>query len=109
MRDIGVHQFVPMDRVIYGKSAADAVHEEAGRLEARRVFLIVSRTLNTTTDEIEKVRTALGARYAGTFDGVAQHTTREQAVLATALAWTQRPTWWWRSAAGPWSILRRSY
>jgi len=61
MRDIGVHQFVPMDRVIYGKSAADAVHEEAGRLEARRVFLIVSRTLNTTTDEIEKVRTALGA------------------------------------------------
>lgn len=86
MRDIGVHQFVPMDRVIYGKSAADAVHEEAGRLEARRVFLIVSRTLNTTTDEIEKVRTALGARYAGTFDGVAQHTTREQAVLATALA-----------------------
>jgi maleylacetate reductase len=86
MRDIGLHQFVPMDRIIYGKPAAAAILEEAERIDARRVFLLASRTLNTTTDEIEKVRMALGTRYAGTFDGVAQHTTREQAVLATSAA-----------------------
>ncbi|WPO43959.1 iron-containing alcohol dehydrogenase [Tardiphaga sp. 42S5] len=86
MREEGFHQFIPMDRVIYGKPAATAILEEAERLDARRVYLIVSRTLKTTTDEIEKIRSALGARYAGEFDGVAEHTTREQAVQAASRA-----------------------
>src|SRR5260370_39329842 len=47
---------------------------------------MVSRTLNAQTDEIEKIRKALGSRYAGTFDGVPQHTTRASAVEATAHA-----------------------
>jgi maleylacetate reductase len=42
--------------------------------------LIASRTLNTTTDEIEKIRKALGDPHAETFDGVPQHTTREVVV-----------------------------
>ena len=42
--------------------------------------MIVSRTLNTKTDEIEKIRKALGDRHAATFDGVPQHTTREAVV-----------------------------
>jgi maleylacetate reductase len=75
-----------MDSVIYGKPAADALREEAERLGARRVFLIVSRTLNTQTDEIEKIRVGLGDRYAQTFDGVPQHTTREAVVQIAALA-----------------------
>jgi maleylacetate reductase len=66
-----------MESVIYGKPAADALREEAERLGAKRVYLIASRTLNTTTDEIERIRAALGARHAGTFDGVPQHTTRD--------------------------------
>ena len=49
-----------MESVIYGKPAAEALREEAERLGAKRVYLIASRTLNTTTDEIEKIRTALG-------------------------------------------------
>jgi maleylacetate reductase len=75
-----------MDFVIYGKPAAEALREEAERLGARRVFLIVSRTLNTTTDEIEKIRNALGERHAGTFDGIPQHTTREVVVQTAARA-----------------------
>jgi maleylacetate reductase len=86
MRAPGSYQYPPMDSVIYGKPAAEALREEAERLGARRVFLIASRTLNTKTDEIEKIRKSLGDRYAGTFDGIPQHTTREVVVQAAAHA-----------------------
>lgn len=79
MRSTGVHNFPAIDRVIYGKAASEAISEEAERLDAKRVFLIVSRTLNTKTDEIEKIRRALGSRHVATFDGIAEHTTRKQA------------------------------
>ncbi|MGY3495895.1 iron-containing alcohol dehydrogenase [Bradyrhizobium sp. USDA 4502] len=77
MRVTGSHQYPTMESVIYGKPAAEALREEVERLDARRVYLIASRTLNTTTDEIEKIRQALGDRHAATFDGVPQHTTRD--------------------------------
>ncbi|RZN25988.1 iron-containing alcohol dehydrogenase [Bradyrhizobium sp. Leo121] len=80
MHAAGSYQYPPMDSVIYGKPAAEALREEAERLGAKRVYLIVSRTLNSTTDEIEKIRTALGDRYAATFDGIPQHTTRDVVV-----------------------------
>lgn len=86
MRDQCLHLFPPMDRVIYGVPTARAVAEEAERLGARRVFLIVSRTLNTKTDEIEKVRVALGDRHAGSFDGTPQHTSRIECAEATQQA-----------------------
>jgi maleylacetate reductase len=82
----GSYQYPAMDFVIYGKPAAEALREEAERLGARRVFLIASRTLNTSTDEIEKIRNALGERHAGTFDGIPQHTTREVVVQTAARA-----------------------
>jgi maleylacetate reductase len=86
MRAAGSYQYPPMDFVIYGKPAAQALREEAERLDAKRVFLIASRTLNTTTDEIEKIRAGLEDRYAGTFDGIPQHTTRDVVVQAAAHA-----------------------
>lgn len=79
MRKSGIHNFPAMDRVVFGKPAAEALKDEATRLDAKRVFLIVSRTLNTKTDEIEKIRTALGDRHIKTVDGIAQHTTRKEA------------------------------
>ncbi len=79
MRKVGIHNFPDIDRVVYGKSAAEALNDEAVRLNANRVFLLVSRTLNTKTDEIEKIRRALGNKHVATFDGIAQHTTRKQA------------------------------
>jgi len=86
MRAPGSYQYPPMDFVIYGKPAAEALREEAEPLNAHRVFLIASRTLNTKTEEIEKLRVALKDRYAGTFDGIPQHTTREVVVQAAAHA-----------------------
>lgn len=79
MRKAGSHNFPAIDRVIYGKAASEAVKEEAEQLNATRVFLIISRTLNTKTDEIEKIRRMLGDKHAATFDGIAPHTTRKQA------------------------------
>jgi maleylacetate reductase len=79
MRKTGIHNFPAIDRVVYGKAACDALNDEAVRLDAKRVFLIVSRTLNTKTDEIERIRRALGNKHVATFDGIEQHTTRKQA------------------------------
>lgn len=85
MRESGIHLFPAIDRVIYGQPAANALKDEAERLGAKRVFLIASRTLNTNTDEIEKIRRALGDRHTVTLDGIAQHTTRKEAAeVATA-------------------------
>jgi maleylacetate reductase len=80
MTKAGSYHFPPMDAVIYAKAAAEALPEEVERLGAKRVYLIASRTLNTNTDEIEKIRGALGDQHAATFDGVPQHTTREVVV-----------------------------
>jgi len=80
MRIAGNYQYPTMESVNYGKPAGETLREEAKRLGAKRVYLIASRTLNTKTDVIEDIRKALGDRYAETFDGVPQHTTREVVV-----------------------------
>src|SRR5450755_747238 len=48
MHPAGTHLFPTMDRVIFGKEAAATLAAEVDRLGKRRVFLMVSRTLNTT-------------------------------------------------------------
>jgi maleylacetate reductase len=71
-----------MDEVVFGRPASEAVVEQMDRLGASRAFLMVSGTLNRETDEIEKIRRALGARYAATFDAMPAHTPRAAVVAA---------------------------
>ncbi|MDO8290421.1 MAG: iron-containing alcohol dehydrogenase [Parvibaculum sp.] len=71
------------ERVLIGDPAAHAIAAEAERLNANRVFLLVSRSLNQNTDEIEKIKKALGARFAGLYDGMPAHGPRS-AVLEAA-------------------------
>jgi maleylacetate reductase len=68
MRKAGIHNFPAT--VVYGKAAPDPLKDETERLNAKRVFLLASRTLNTKTDEIEKIRRALGGKHVATFDGM---------------------------------------
>jgi maleylacetate reductase len=75
--------FGAMDEVVFGEPAATAIPAQLDRIGARRAFLMVSGTLNRQTDEIEKIRTALGPRCVGTFDAMPPHTPRE-AVIAAA-------------------------
>jgi maleylacetate reductase len=85
-----VHQgrvvFGAMDEVVFGRPAATAVVEQVDRLGASRAFLMVSGTLNRETDEIEKIRSSLGARCAATFDAMPPHTPREAVMAATEQA-----------------------
>lgn len=73
---VGAHNFPAIERVSFGQPAAEAIAAEAARAGARRVFIIASRTLNTTTDVVRKIEAALADRHAATFDGMPQHTTR---------------------------------
>jgi alcohol dehydrogenase class IV len=75
--------FSKMEEVVYGKPAAETVAGLARRRGAERVFLMVSGTLNRTTDEIDKLRRALGNKCVGTFDKMPPHTPRS-AVIAAA-------------------------
>jgi maleylacetate reductase len=78
--------FGAMEAVVFARPAAEAIAEEARRLAAERVFLMVSGTLNRTTDEIAKVRRALGNRCAGIFDSMPPHTPRRAVIEAAAAA-----------------------
>lgn len=73
----GVQTIAPVERVRFNVATSAAIASEAELRNANRVFLLVSRTLNRETDEIAKVRSALGARYAGEFDGMPQHMPRD--------------------------------
>jgi maleylacetate reductase len=75
--------FGTMDEVVFGRPAAEAIVEQADRLRASRAFLMVSGTLNRQTDEIDRIRKALGPRYAGIFDAMPPHTPREAVIAAT--------------------------
>lgn len=78
--------FGAMDAVVFGRSAADAVAEEVSRLGSERVFFMASGTLNRSTDEIAKIRRALGPRCAGIFDRMPPHTPRGAVIAAAAAA-----------------------
>src|SRR5712672_4031219 len=86
MPQAGRIAFGNMEAVTFGRRAAEALPEETRRYEAERVFLMVSGTLNRTTDEIAKVRRALGNRCAGIFDRMPPHTPRRAVIEAAAAA-----------------------
>src|SRR5262249_31905315 len=81
----GTMVFTQMNRVMFGQPAAAMIVAEADRLGAKRVFLLTGRTLNRDTDEVEKVRRALGSRFAGVHDHMPAHSPRD-AVVACANA-----------------------
>jgi len=72
--------FTRMNRVLFGHPAAQAISQEADRLGARRVFVLASRTINSKTDEVEKVRKALGDRFSGVHDDMPAHSPRDAVV-----------------------------
>jgi alcohol dehydrogenase class IV len=78
--------FGAMDDVVFGTPAAEAVADAARRHGATRAFLMVSSSLNRNTDEIARVRAALGNRCAGVWDGMPPHTPRSAVLKAAAAA-----------------------
>ncbi len=86
MSQTGRINFSRMESVTFGRPAAGVIAEEARLVGASRVFLMVSNTLNNKTDEIDKVRRALGNLCAGTYDTMSPHTPRSDVIAATRMA-----------------------
>src|ERR1700689_2963150 len=78
--------FSKMDEVIFGTPAAQAVADLARRAGAERVFLMVSGTLNRETEEIARIRSALGNTCAAVFDRMPPHTPRKAVIEAAEMA-----------------------
>ncbi len=86
MTQAGQVVFSKMEEVVWGKPAAETVAGLAQKRGAERVFLMVSGTLNRQTDEIDKLRRALGNKCVGTFDRMPPHTPRAAVIAATEQA-----------------------
>eukprot|EP00439_Symbiodinium_sp_Y106_P087855 s1_g391.t1 len=82
----GEIQCSALEKVIFGKPAAEALAEQVDAQGAQRVFLIASKTLSDQTDEIDKVRDALGSRLAGIYTGMPAHTPRQAVIEAAGAA-----------------------
>lgn len=72
--------FTGLERVVFGRPAAEAVIEAAERLDAKRVFILAGTTLNRKTDEVRRIAEALGPRYAGIHDEMPAHSPRDAVV-----------------------------
>ena len=55
MRKTGIHNFPAIHPFSHGKAAADALNDEAVRLDAKRASSRQSESSNTKTDEIEQI------------------------------------------------------
>lgn len=81
----------PMQRVYSGRPAAEALAEEAERHGAKRVFLVSSNTLAHKTGEVEAIKRALGAKFAGIHDSIRPHVPREDVCAAVLAAERAQP------------------
>ena len=81
-RNVGMHEFLAQDRVIWGQDAANALIAEADRRQAKRLFIVTSKTLNRKTPAVQALRDALGERCVGTFDECQEHTPRHTVIAA---------------------------
>ena len=79
----GSYAYLPLERVIFGRPAAEAAVEEAARTGATRVFIVASKTLATKTPVVRTIAEALGRHYVGLFDGCVQHSPRASIIAAT--------------------------
>lgn len=71
---MGSYAYLPLERVVFGQPAAQAVAEEVARIGARKVFVVSSRSLSRNTPVIRQMADALGPKYAGLFDECIAHT-----------------------------------
>ena len=78
--------FGAMDEVVFGRPAHPRLSSSRWTAGRGRAFLMVSGTLNRQTDEIEKIRRALGSRCVGTFDAMPPHTPRAAVIAASEQA-----------------------
>jgi len=78
--------FRQMEEIIFGQPADKVLRDLASRLGTKRIFLMASSTLNRKTDEVDKLRRALGSQCVDVFDQMPPHTPRSAVIAATEAA-----------------------
>jgi maleylacetate reductase len=78
----GSYAYLPLERVVFGRPAADAALDEMQRIGAKRVFIVASKSLARNTPVVKTIADALGSHYAGLFDGCVQHSPRATVIDA---------------------------
>jgi len=81
----GTYEFLPQDRVIFGRPAAEAVVETADRMAKRRLLIVASKTLSRKIDVVSKVQAALAERCVGVFDECIEHVPRASVLSLAAV------------------------
>src|SRR5216684_3274184 len=82
----GAYRFPAMESVIYGRPFAEALKEEVERADTHAVFVLASGTLARETDLVDRLRAALGNRFAGLHAKIGSHTPRVDCVAAANAA-----------------------
>jgi maleylacetate reductase len=80
---IGAYRFPRQDAVVYGKDAAEAVADLAARYNAKRLFILSTRSL---ADAAAKLREAIGPICVGVHTAIASHSPRTDVIAAAAAA-----------------------
>jgi len=80
----GTHTFLRTERVHFGAGSLEKLQEEARSKD--RVFVVTGRSLHEKTGLIRRVEELLGARHAGTYARMGQHTPRAAVEEAAAEA-----------------------
>ena len=78
----GLYSYPGTRRIAYGTPFTEALSRELDLVGARSVYVLASGTLARTTDAVDKVRSVLGARYAGLCAKIGAHTPRVDVVAA---------------------------
>ena len=81
----GIHGHQDIERVVYGKAAGPAIHAEAERLGAKRVFLTTSKSVAQSA-LLAGIVADLGDRYAGVYSGIVAHSPRPCVIEGAARA-----------------------
>ena len=87
----GSYEFLPQDRVIFGRPAAEAVVETADRMAKRRLLIVASKTVSRKTDVVSKIQAALAERCVGVFDECIEHVPRASVLSLAASVRKREP------------------
>ena len=82
----GMHRYHLLERVVYGKPAAEALLQEIEAQQLTRVFLTTNRSLSGPDGLAAKIAAALGPKCVGTYAGIRAHSPRENVVEGAAEA-----------------------
>ena len=83
----GTFNVTAHERIVFGRSAGEAVVAEAERVGARRVFVTSTRSLaQKEMGPLQRIEKALGPRHVGTYATIKSHSPREDVVAGAAQA-----------------------